>query len=258
MSNFKQLEHAKNNLKESETKLKTCLVSSQEKIALLLDHEIILNRNFQAAEKRHDQLTKLGNVLCDDCWLTISILGETVHTKAAKDQRIFCVNCGSSMVSMTQIDGPPQGIEALSHAEKACEEAKEAIGGKSIEQCDTRTHSYDRFGYHMSYSNRSMHKGRKNLSNDSSRIAQSWKSGYSSCYRSPARSKKRECLSLLLKEKMDSAKWNLKNVNDTIAEWEKYYNQHNAQLKKVQAEILKVKNREINQLSVRNLLIKEK
>lgn len=158
MSDINQLENEKKSLKELETKLKTCIVSSEETKAALINTESILKQHFEAAKKTYNQMKKANQL---------------IHNAA------------------------------VSSAERSSEEAKLTI---------VRMHH----GYN---SYRLTHACLRNVKYLSS-----------------------------VSEQKYLAKKELKIVKHEIVEWENCYNQQKDGLKKVQAEILKVENREIKVL----------
>ena len=70
MSDTKQLEKAKEELKTAETHLHRDISTAEQKFNRLKHEQVILQQNVEAAEVRYSQLNELTNSLCDDCWIT--------------------------------------------------------------------------------------------------------------------------------------------------------------------------------------------
>lgn len=249
-SNKEPLEQAKDALKLAETSLSAAVHQADSEIQKLRQAEIKRKQQLEAATERYNRVKEMTEILCHDCFSVLPALGIDRATLKQHNPHA-CASCGQSLRaghSSVTVEMPPATVSGLEYAVDSQAYASEINKGSSTssfsdfcgasrvssvipglpglgqqvpKQWSHEKKSNHSYGYDHHHH---LHYGQSNGALESTM-------------------KKENFLERATKPK-ESAQKHLAETTYAIEQWQKYREQHRAELDKVKASSVDVQDRE--------------
>jgi len=226
MADFQRLEEAKSSLQSAQEDITAALKSAKQRLKRLWETLARAKHEEEASRKRYAKLKVLTLSLCDGCWEIFPALEES---KFRFYDVNTCVNCGLCLSKSPEGLGLPPASHALDHSQIACEAAEAAIKGQKLPfegVNDMVTPSWEISGSCDSY-------------NYSNQLPS----------HNSAMGKSKSDVLYLAEQQKTKAEKKIKDVNNCIENWIKYYNQHKEESKKIKKKLEDVEVSKLSKLS---------